>query len=50
MATAHSVYEYLSDTKSAPPEALTREVRALRVYEGASEIQRIVIARSEAAR
>jgi len=32
------------------PELLTREVRALRVYEGASEIQRIVIARAEASR
>ena len=36
--------------RDAPPEVLTREVRALRVYEGASEIQRIVIARAEAAR
>ena len=34
----------------SPPEVLTREVRALRVYEGASEIQRIVIARAEASR
>jgi acyl-CoA dehydrogenase len=33
-----------------PAEVLTREVRALRVYEGASEIQRIVIARAERAR
>jgi len=31
----------------APPELLTREVRALRVYEGASEIQRVIIARAE---
>jgi len=30
-----------------PAEKLTREVRALRVYEGASEVQRIIIARSE---
>lgn len=29
------------------PEVLWREVRALRVYEGASEIQRVVIARAE---
>jgi acyl-CoA dehydrogenase len=29
------------------PERLTREVRALRVYEGASEIQRVIIARAE---
>ena len=33
-------------TDSAP-ELLTREVRALRVYEGASEIQRVIIARAE---
>lgn len=33
-----------------PAETLTREVRALRVYEGASEIQRVVIARAERAR
>ena len=33
-----------------PAEVLTREVRALRVYEGASEIQRVVIARAERAR
>lgn len=31
----------------SPPELLTREVRALRVYEGASEIQRVIIARAE---
>lgn len=31
----------------SPAELLTREVRALRVYEGASEIQRVVIARAE---
>ena len=30
-----------------PAEKLTREVRALRVYEGASEVQRIIIARAE---
>jgi acyl-CoA dehydrogenase len=33
-----------------PAERLYREVRALRVYEGASEVQRIVIARAERAR
>jgi acyl-CoA dehydrogenase len=27
------------------PEALYREVRALRIYEGTSEIQRLIIAR-----
>jgi len=28
-------------------ESLYREVRALRVYEGASEVQRVIIARAE---
>ncbi|RVT91477.1 acyl-CoA dehydrogenase [Rhodovarius crocodyli] len=40
----------LGVVRDAAPEVLTREVRALRVYEGASEIQRIVIARAETAR
>jgi acyl-CoA dehydrogenase len=39
----------LGVTKGQKPEELYREVRALRVYEGASEIQRVVIARSEMA-
>jgi acyl-CoA dehydrogenase len=29
-----------------PVEALYREIRALRIYEGASDVQRLVIARS----
>ncbi len=37
----------LGVTKGHKAEELYREVRALRVYEGASEIQRVVIARSE---
>jgi acyl-CoA dehydrogenase len=37
----------LGVVRDSPPELLTREVRALRVYEGASEIQRVVIARAE---
>jgi acyl-CoA dehydrogenase len=37
----------LGVTRGHPAEELYREVRALRVYEGASEIQRIVIARAE---
>jgi acyl-CoA dehydrogenase len=37
----------LGVTRGHPAELLYREVRALRVYEGASEIQRIVIARAE---
>jgi acyl-CoA dehydrogenase len=39
----------LGVTKGQKSEELYREVRALRVYEGASEIQRVVIARSEMA-
>jgi acyl-CoA dehydrogenase len=37
----------LGVTKGHRAEELYREVRALRVYEGASEIQRVVIARAE---
>jgi acyl-CoA dehydrogenase len=37
----------LGVVRDSAPELLTREVRALRVYEGASEIQRVVIARAE---
>ncbi|PWS37439.1 acyl-CoA dehydrogenase [Falsiroseomonas bella] len=37
----------LGVTKGHKAEELYREVRALRVYEGASEIQRLVIARAE---
>jgi acyl-CoA dehydrogenase len=37
----------LGVTKGHKAEELYREVRALRVYEGASEIQRVVIARAE---
>lgn len=36
-------------TVGAPVEALYREVRALRIYEGASEVQKIVIARQHLA-
>jgi acyl-CoA dehydrogenase len=43
------IYGGLGVTKGQKPEELYREVRALRVYEGASEIQRVVIARSEMA-
>ncbi len=31
--------------RGVPVEALYREIRALRIYEGASEVQRQVIAR-----
>ena len=37
----------LGVTRGQKAEELYREVRALRVYEGASEIQRVVIARAE---
>ncbi|MCW8084920.1 acyl-CoA dehydrogenase family protein [Sabulicella glaciei] len=37
----------LGVVRDSAPELLAREVRALRVYEGASEIQRVVIARAE---
>ncbi len=37
----------LGVTKGHKAEELYREVRALRVYEGASEVQRVVIARAE---
>ncbi|MDI3306086.1 MAG: acyl-CoA dehydrogenase family protein, partial [Acetobacteraceae bacterium] len=40
----------LGVVRGSGPEELYREVRSLRVYEGASEIQRIVIARAELAR
>jgi len=36
-------------TVGAPVEALYREVRALRIYEGASEVQKVVIARQHLA-
>jgi len=40
----------LGVTVGHKPEELYREVRALRIYEGASEVQRVVIARAEARR
>lgn len=41
------VHGGLGVVAGSAPEALTREVRALRVYEGASEVQRVVVARAE---
>ena len=32
-------------TKGSVPEALYRDIRALRIYEGASEVQKLIIAR-----
>ncbi|MGB7409753.1 MAG: acyl-CoA dehydrogenase family protein, partial [Sphingopyxis granuli] len=39
----------LGVTVGTPVEALYREVRALRIYEGASEVQKVVIARQHLA-
>ena len=36
----------LGVTKGVPVEALYREIRALRIYEGASEVQKLIIARA----
>jgi acyl-CoA dehydrogenase len=43
--TAVQIWGGLGVTKGQRVEALYREVRALRIYEGASEIQKVVIAR-----
>ncbi|HAQ35238.1 MAG TPA: acyl-CoA dehydrogenase, partial [Alphaproteobacteria bacterium] len=39
------IFGGLGVTVGSVPEALYREIRALRIYEGASEVQKIVIAR-----
>jgi len=36
----------LGVTRGQPVERLYREVRALRIYEGATEVQQLIIARS----
>ncbi len=46
---AVQIFGGLGVTVGAPVEALYREVRALRIYEGASEVQKIVIARQHLA-
>tara|TARA_R110002096_G_scaffold82005_4_gene190794 strand:+ start:1284 stop:2456 length:1173 start_codon:yes stop_codon:yes gene_type:complete len=43
--TAVQLFGGLGVTKGSVPEALYREIRALRIYEGASEVQKLVIAR-----
>jgi len=43
---AVQIHGGLGVTKGNKVEELYREVRALRIYEGASEVQRIVIARA----
>jgi acyl-CoA dehydrogenase len=35
----------LGVTRGVPVERLYREIRALRIYEGASEVQKVIIAR-----
>jgi acyl-CoA dehydrogenase len=42
---AVQIFGGLGVVKGVPVEALYREIRALRIYEGASEVQRVVIAR-----
>lgn len=42
---AVQIFGGLGVTKGSVPEALYREIRALRIYEGASEVQKLVIAR-----
>tara|TARA_R110000868_G_scaffold2321_2_gene17239 strand:- start:42179 stop:43354 length:1176 start_codon:yes stop_codon:yes gene_type:complete len=43
--TSVQLFGGLGVTKGSVPEALYREIRALRIYEGASEVQKLVIAR-----
>jgi acyl-CoA dehydrogenase len=43
--TAVQIFGGLGVTKGSVPEALYREIRALRIYEGASEVQKVVIAK-----
>jgi len=47
--TAVQIFGGLGVTKGSVPEALYREIRALRIYEGASEVQKLVIARQHLA-
>ena len=43
--TAVQIFGGLGVTAGVPVEQLYREIRALRIYEGASEVQKLVIAR-----
>ncbi|WP_417485750.1 acyl-CoA dehydrogenase family protein [Maricaulis sp.] len=47
--TAVQIFGGMGVTKGSVPEALYREIRALRIYEGASEVQKLVIARAHLA-
>ncbi|MGQ0660818.1 acyl-CoA dehydrogenase family protein, partial [Sphingosinicella sp.] len=42
---AVQIFGGLGVTRGVPVESLYREIRALRIYEGASEVQKIVIVR-----
>ena len=42
---AVQIFGGMGVTKGSVPEALYREIRALRIYEGASEVQKVVIAK-----
>jgi acyl-CoA dehydrogenase len=46
---AVQIFGGLGVTKGVPVERLYREIRALRIYEGASEVQKVVIARAHLA-
>ena len=43
---AVQIFGGLGVTHGVPVESLYREIRALRIYEGASEVQKVVIARN----
>jgi acyl-CoA dehydrogenase len=46
---AVQIFGWLGVTHGVPVESLYREIRALRIYEGASEVQKVVIARNHLA-
>jgi len=46
---AVQIFGGLGVTHGVPVESLYREIRALRIYEGASEVQKVVIARAHLA-
>jgi acyl-CoA dehydrogenase len=46
---AVQIFGGLGVTVGVPVESLYREIRALRIYEGASEVQKVVIARNHLA-
>ena len=46
---AVQIFGGLGVTHGVPVESLYREIRALRIYEGASEVQKVIIARHQLA-